>query len=163
VTTTTPTEFFTFSLQRTYDAPAARVFRALTNVEEKGKWFSGPPGRFTALERTIDLRVGGKERLRGAWSDGSTTDFQATYCDVVPDSRLVYTYDMYVNARRISVSLATVVLTAAGERTQLDFTEHVVYLGAYPTEEDRKRGSTGIEDRKLGSEMLFDMLGAYLR
>jgi len=107
MTTTTATEYFTFSIQRTYDAPSARVFRALTNVDEKAKWFSGPPGQFTPLERTIDLRVGGKERLKGAWSDGSTTDFQAIYCDIVPDSRLVYTYDMYVNARRISVSNPT--------------------------------------------------------
>ncbi|MGA7570042.1 MAG: SRPBCC domain-containing protein [Candidatus Aquilonibacter sp.] len=163
MTTTTPTEYFTFSIQRTYDAPSDRVFRALTNVDEKAKWFSGPPGQFTPLERTIDLRVGGKERLKGVWSDGSTTDFQATYCDIVPDSRLVYTYDMYVNARRISVSLATVVLTPVGTRTQFDVTEHVVYLDTYPTEEDRRRGSTGIEDRKLGSEMLFDLLGGYLQ
>jgi hypothetical protein len=50
-----------------------------------------------------------------------------------------------------------------GERTQLDFTEHAVYLEGYPTDEDRRRGSTGIEDRKAGSEMLFDLLGVYLR
>ena len=158
---TIPTEFFTFEIHRTFDAPVARVYAALTTLEEKAKWFTGPPG-FTTIERSIDVRSGGKERLHGGWPDGSTTDFQATYHDVVPQSRLVYTYDMYVNARRISISLATVTLTPLGDRTQLDFTEHVVYLEGYPTAEDRARGSTGIEDRETGSALLFDRLIAHL-
>jgi uncharacterized protein YndB with AHSA1/START domain len=33
----------TFHLQRTYDAPVARVWRALTDEVAKQKWFAGPP------------------------------------------------------------------------------------------------------------------------
>ena len=42
----------TFHLERTYDAPVARVWRALTDEAAKPKWFGGPPGRWELLERT---------------------------------------------------------------------------------------------------------------
>lgn len=159
--TTVSTEFFTFGIQRTYDASPARVYAALTNIDEKANWFVGPAG-YVTLERTMDVRVGGKERVKGGWPDGSTSDFQATYHDVVPDARLVYSYEMYLGERRISISLATITLSPLDSGTQLDLNEHVVYLDGYPTPEDRKRGSTGIEDRERGSAALFDMLARYL-
>jgi uncharacterized protein YndB with AHSA1/START domain len=35
------------------------------------------------------------------------TQFDATYFDVVPDTRLIYTYEMHQDGRKISASLAT--------------------------------------------------------
>ncbi|MGC2131472.1 MAG: SRPBCC family protein [Candidatus Aquilonibacter sp.] len=146
------TQHFTFSIERTYDAPPHRVFLALANPEEKAKWFSGPRGQWKPLVREFDFRVGGRERARGEWLDGTTSDFQATYCDIVDDRRVVYSYDMYVNDKRISVSLATIELQSLGERTQLNFTEHVVYLDGYPTPEDREQGSAQLLDN-LGTQL----------
>jgi uncharacterized protein YndB with AHSA1/START domain len=39
---------------------------------------------------------------------GGQSPPDARYCDIVPDQRIVYTYDMHMGEMRISVSLATV-------------------------------------------------------
>ena len=50
----------TFHLERSYDAPVARVWKALTDQGAKQKWFGGPPGSFELLERVMDVRPGGR-------------------------------------------------------------------------------------------------------
>lgn len=147
------TQHYTFTIERVYDAPRERVFGAFANADEKAQWFVGRPGHWTPQIREMDFRRGGRERAKGLWSDGDTSDFQATYHDIRENERIVYYYDMHVNDRRISASLATVELEPDGVNTRLKFTEHVVYLDGWSTP----------EDREAGSEMLLDNLGAYLQ
>ena len=64
----------------------------------------------------MDVRVGGRERLKGRWQSGMVTTFDAIYQDVVPNERLVYCYQMFLDDRKISVSLATLQLEPAGRR-----------------------------------------------
>jgi uncharacterized protein YndB with AHSA1/START domain len=92
----------TFHLERRYDAPVARVWLALTDATAKQKWFSGPADRWTPLERHMDVRVGGKERLKGRWEGGMVSTFDAVYHDIVPNERLVYSYEMYLDDKKIS-------------------------------------------------------------
>src|SRR5581483_6071048 len=73
-----------FTLERTYEAPVARVFEALSEVDAKGKWFSGTKGQWTLIERAMDFRVGGREVLKGRWESGAVTMFDAVYLDIVP-------------------------------------------------------------------------------
>ena len=94
----------TFSLQRVYDASPAQVFRALSDKAAKARWFEGGDG-YTSLEREMDVRPGGRERLKGRWASGMVSTFDAVYFDVVPDERLVYAYEMHLDDRKISVSL----------------------------------------------------------
>jgi uncharacterized protein YndB with AHSA1/START domain len=146
------TQHYTFTIERVYDAPRERVFHAFASSEGRAKWFVGP-GSWKPLIRELDFRRGGHERIKGQFEDGETGDFQATFHDIRKDERIVYYYDMYVNDRHISASLATIELDAAGPQTRLTFTEHCVYLDGWPTP----------EDRKAGSSKLFDQLGAYLQ
>ena len=88
----------TFSIERTFRASAAQVFQALSDPVAKAKWFTGGDG-YTELERSMDVRPGGRERLQGRWVNGLATTFDAVYFDVVPDRRLVYAYDMRLNER----------------------------------------------------------------
>ena len=104
----------TFHLERTYDAPAARVWKALTDEAAKQEWFGGTPGHWELLERHMDVRVGGSERLKGRWAGGVVSTFDATYYDVIPNERLVYSYEMHLDDRKISVSLATMQFEAEG-------------------------------------------------
>jgi uncharacterized protein YndB with AHSA1/START domain len=143
----------TFHLQRSYDAPVARVWRALTDEAAKQKWFSGTPGRWELLERTMDVRVGGRERVSGRWEGGMVSTFDATYYDVVPNERLVYTYEMHLDARKISVSLATMQLKAEGTKTTLMVTEQGAFLDGYDDAGSREHGTGD----------LLDALGASLR
>ena len=141
-----------FDLERRYDAPVARVWQALTDKTAKQKWFAGPPGRWELLERHMDVRVGGGERLKGRWESGVVSTFEATYHDVIPNERLVYSYVMHLDERKISVSLATLQLKSEGGKTTLMLTEQGAFLDGYDD-----AGS-----REQGSGHLLDALGASL-
>lgn len=143
----------TFHLERTYDAPVARVWKALTDEKAKQKWFSGPPDRWELLERHMDVRVGGSERLKGRWEGGVVSTFDATYHDVVPQERLIYSYVMHLNDKKISVSLATMQLKAEGDKTTLQVSEQGAFLDGYDDAGSREHG-TG---------HLLDALGASLK
>jgi len=117
----------TFTVERTFDAPPARVFEALANAEVKAKWFAGPPG-WQQKERAFDFRVGGREVLSGTHASGLTSVFDAHYFDIVPNERVVYVYEMTINGRKISTSLATFELSAVGGKTKVLLTEQGAYF-----------------------------------
>jgi uncharacterized protein YndB with AHSA1/START domain len=142
-----------FHLKRNYDAPVARVWKAFADEAAKQKWFAGPPDRWELLERRMDVRVGGSERLRGRWEGGMVSTFDAVYHDVIPNERLIYSYVMHLDEKKISVSLATIELTAEGEKTAVSVTEQGAFLDGYDDAGSRQQG-TG---------HLLDELGASLR
>lgn len=135
-----------FHLTRRYDAPVARVWRALTDPDAKAKWFGGPPESMEIIERSMDVRPGGSERLKGRWERGPVSTFEATYHDVVPDERLVYAYDMYLDDKKISVSLATLQLTADGGGTTLSVTEQGAFLDGWDDAGSREHGTAHLLD-----------------
>ncbi len=141
-----------FTLERTYDASPAQVFRALTDMAAKARWFSGGDG-YEIVEREMDVRPGGRECLKGRWSSGVTTHFEAIYFDVIPNARLVYAYEMHLDDRKISVSLATIELEPAGAGTRLVVNEQGAFLDGYDDAGSRERGT----------EFLLDRLGASLK
>ena len=143
----------TFHLERTYDSPVARVWKALTDEAAKQKWFGGTPGRWEVLERQMDVRAGGRERLKGRWEGGVVSTFDATYHDVIPNERLVYTYEMHLGDKKISVSLATLQLDGTSGKTTLKVTEQGAFLDGYDDAGSREHG-TG---------HLLDALGATLK
>jgi uncharacterized protein YndB with AHSA1/START domain len=142
-----------FHLERSYDAPVARVWRALTDEAAKQRWFGGPAGRWEELERHMDVRAGGRERLRGRWEGGVVSTFDAIYHDVIPHERLVYSYVMHLDDKKISVSLATLQLRNEGGKTALMVSEQGAFLDGYDDAGSREHG-TG---------HLLDVLGASLR
>ncbi len=101
------TRHTTFVLERVYDASPARVFNAWADPAAKGAWFAGPD-EWVTIERAFDFRVGGSERAYSGPPGGTVHKFDCRYYDIVPDERIVYCYDLHLDARRISVSLTTV-------------------------------------------------------
>jgi uncharacterized protein YndB with AHSA1/START domain len=69
----------------------------------------------------------------------------------VENERIVYTYDMHLDDKRISVSLATVELKPAGLGTRLIFTEQAVFLDGYDDAGSRERGTHGLLDKLKAS------------
>ncbi|MDP9200400.1 MAG: SRPBCC domain-containing protein [Gemmatimonadota bacterium] len=55
--------------------------------------------------------------------------------------RIISTYDMHMDDKRISVSLATVEFKPARAGTRLVFTEQGVFLDGYHNPPDRERGT----------------------
>ena len=132
----------TWSLERTYDARPARVFAAFADKEAKSQWFGGGE----ELQWDLDFRVGGREVNIGRTDSGTVFALEAVYQDVVPDERIVYSYDMKMNDERISVSLATVQLEAVDGGTRLTFTEQGAYLDGLDTPEQREHGTGELLD-----------------
>ena len=136
----------TFTLHRTYDATPAQVFRALTDIDAKDKWFVAAAD-WTPVERTMDARPGGRERAKGKWASGMVTTFDAVYLDVVQDRRVVYAYDLYIDGRKISVSLATLEIALAAAGATLTITEQGAFLDGYDDAGARKHGTGLLMDR----------------
>lgn len=140
-----------FTIERVYDAAAATVFHALTDQAAKSRWFARSDGG-EVLERQMDVRPGGRERLKGRWANGVVTLFDAVYFDVIANKRLVYAYDMYMNERKLSVSLATIELLPEGAKTRIIVTEQGAFLDGYEDAGSRERGTGGLLDQ-LGASL----------
>jgi uncharacterized protein YndB with AHSA1/START domain len=141
--------FGTFCIERTWPVSRSQVFKALSDPEAKSQWFGGGS---TLLVREMDVRPGGHERVSGRWESGVVSTFDARYYDVIADERIVYSYEMYLDDRRISVSLATFELKSAGTGTRLVMTEQGAFLDGYDD-----AGS-----REAGSNFLLDAMGKWL-
>jgi uncharacterized protein YndB with AHSA1/START domain len=129
------TEHTAFVVERIYDASPERVFAAWSDPQAKARWFDGPGAEFE-----LDFRVGGWERGRGALPDGRQYAFEALYRDIVPERRIVYTYDMFLDGTRISVSVATAEFAPEGDGTRLVFTEQGAFLDGHETPARREQG-----------------------
>ncbi len=141
-----------FHLERTYEATADDVYKALSDEAAKSRWFFGPAG-WRLIERVMDFRVGGRERVQGRIEGGVTTTFDAVYHDIVPRERIVYTYEMHLDDRKISVSLATLQIKPEGRRrTRLLVDEQGAFLDGYDDLGSRERGTAELLD-KLGASL----------
>lgn len=138
----------TFRIERNYPQAPARVFAAWASAEAKAAWFRGPrEAGWTPTLREMDFRTGGRERAHGRFASGSTSAFEARYFDIVRDARIVLCYDMYVDDRKISVSLATVEFQPQGSGTKLVYTEQGAFLDGYDDAGSRERGTRGLLDQ----------------
>lgn len=142
-----------FTLERRYKATPARVYKALSDERTKQKWFN-PPEAWGKDEHALDFRIGGVETSVGGPIGGPVHKFKAIYQDIVPNERIVYSYDMMLDDVRISVSVASFELTADGDHTVLKLTEMGAYLDGF--------GADGNDLRRDGTSGLLDQLGAHL-
>lgn len=136
----------TFHLERVYDASPARLWTALTDPAAKSRWFGAASDQVEIIERELDARPGGRERLRGNWGGQVVSTFDATYYDVIANERLVYCYEMHLDDRKISVSVATIQLKAQGHQTRLMVTEQGAFLDGYDDAGSRERGTSELLD-----------------
>ena len=129
-----------FAIERTYPAAPEQVFAAWTTLDAKKQWFGNEAGIEPVGEQTLDFRVGGREHF-SAKAEGKLYDFDATYCDIVENERIVWTYDMHMDGRRISVSLATVEIAGTPGGTNLVMTEQGAFLDGLDTNDQRRAGT----------------------
>jgi uncharacterized protein YndB with AHSA1/START domain len=142
----------TFVLERVYPVAPARVFNAFADPKAKAKWFAGPPD-WDQGKVALDFRVGGTEVNEGGPKGGPWSIFNALYQDIVPNERIVYTYEMTLDGKRISVSVASIELRPEGSGTRLVLTEQGAYLDGWDHPDQREAGTKG----------LLDALGAALK
>lgn len=142
----------TFVIEHRYPAAPSRVFAAWANKEAKDVWMDDPDFKSDGSESEMDFRVGGHDRFGGLTPEGTSYRYDATYYDIVPDQRIVFSYEMYSGDDRMSVSLATVQITPDGDGTHLTYTEQGAFLDGIDKPEAREEGTV----------WLLDNLGSYL-
>ena len=147
----------TFVIERTYPARPSRVFAAFASREAKDAW--GDTGNIAEAEPAtgpgeFDFRVGGHERF-GNVHQGVRFTYDAIYYDIVPDQRLVYSYEMYAAGVRFSVSVATIEFVKTADGTTLTWTEQGAYL-------DGIDGQDAPRLRQGGTSEMLDSLAKHL-
>ena len=138
----------TFTIERTYAAAPARVFRAFEDPRLKRQWFVDGEG-WQVEEYSSDFRVGGREFSRFRFNGGEEMTNDTVYHDIVPNHRIVIAYMMTIGGKCISSSLATMEFKPAGSGTTLVFTEHDAFLDGADHPKEREEGTRELLD-KLG-------------
>lgn len=129
----------TFVIERNYKHSPGRVFAAWAGQAAKAGWFP--------KAEEFDFRVGGREFNRGGPPGGPVYTFDACYQEIVADRRIVYSYTLDMEDRRISVSVTTVEFETADNGTRLIYTEQGVFLDGLDTPEQREHGTRILLDR----------------
>jgi uncharacterized protein YndB with AHSA1/START domain len=136
----------TFVIERLFTARPGKVFAAWSDPLIKGRWFVGPD-EWKRSPHQLDFRVGGRETMSGGPPGGPVHLFDARYQDIVPDVRLIYTYTMHLDTKRISASVATVEFRAEGTGTKMIFTEQGVFLDGFDDAAGREKGTRDLFDK----------------
>lgn len=139
-----------FTVERKWKAPPAKVFSAWADPALKRQWFGSPDP--DNPKQIFDFKVGGREYNEGAGPNGALFIYDVRYYDIVPDNRIVFAYEMHMDGARISVSVAAIEFRPDGAGTHLVLTEHGAFLDGLDT----------MEQRRAGTEFMIDQLGASL-
>ena len=102
-------------ITREFDAPRHLVYRAWTEPELVGRWWSGNRGEVTVAE--VDLQVGGTWRYVMVTDDGFEAAFRGEYREIIPNERIVAT-EVYEGMPEVE-ALNTVTFAEADGRTTL--------------------------------------------
>lgn len=146
----------TFTLERNYPVPVDRVWTAFADADVKNQWFGSDD--FTDVVRSEDFRVGGTAIHDGRQGEGAPlSQFRATYTDITPNERIVYTYDMWLDGVHASTSITTISLAPEGDGTHLTFTEQGVHLDGV-----HGPGPQAAAGREKGTSSLLDAIGDLL-
>ena len=147
---TRSTHHATFKLERTYEAPASRVFAAWADVDARQRW-AVPDG--DAIEfLASDFRVGGRDLSRCGPIGNLSYHIETTYQNIVDGERLVMTETVDHEGARLEVALLTVEFRAAGARTNLALTVQIAGLDSPEMVEGSREGWNAVLD-KLAVEL----------
>lgn len=114
-----------FTIEREFTAPPARVFSAYATKEQKEKWFGD--AAYPSETWDFDFREGGREYSSGEFH-GQISIFDALYHDIVENERIVFSYTMHFGEAKLSVSLQSLEFIPTTTGTRLVLTEHGAYL-----------------------------------
>jgi uncharacterized protein YndB with AHSA1/START domain len=141
-----PVQHTSFVIDREFRAPPERVFAAWADPEVKRRW-SDCHADLSDNEYSLDFRPGGVELHRVVYPNGTVQRVQKRYFDIVPSARIIFGYDIQLDARRLSVSLVSVQFEPNPVGTRMLMTEYIAYLDGHEDLEDRIRGTKEGLDR----------------
>ncbi|WP_055467619.1 SRPBCC family protein [Streptomyces ardesiacus] len=140
---TTADQGFSYTLTRTLDAPASRVWAAWTTPDQYARWAYAVPG---SVE--MDVRPGGTWKATMRTPDGTEFPLTGSYAEVAEPRRLTIGMDV---PGRPEPATMTLELTEQGPGTTV-----ITLHQTCGTAEER-------DGAEQGSGMLLDGLTAFLR
>jgi uncharacterized protein YndB with AHSA1/START domain len=147
ITTTLPSDT-EITMTRTFDAPRHLVWAAVTQPQHIKRWW----GRGNELDVTLDFRPGGSYRFVEHAEDGNEYAFRGEIREIVPEERVVQTFEFEGMPGHIAVE--TMTLEDKDGKTVLTSTS------SFSNKEDRDGMlSSGME---AGANQSYDALDALL-
>lgn len=141
-----------FTLTRDYPAPVEKVWGAFADEQQKRSWW-GAGDQAKARAWAFDFRVGGHDIDEGQFHNGPLSRYEATYTDIVEHSRIVTTYDMWLDGEHMSTSLASLEFEPIAGGTRFTHVEHGIFFDRFWADGDA---------REAGTRGLLDALERYL-
>jgi uncharacterized protein YndB with AHSA1/START domain len=147
----------TFVIERSFPATPERVFVAFADPAKKRRWFAEEDEGQAVEAFEMDFRVGGSERARFRFKEGTpfpgaALENDGTYQDIVPNRRIVLASTMSLGDKRISASLLTAEFLRTEKGTDLIFTNQAAFF----------EGADGPKLREAGWRKLLGQLAEEL-
>lgn len=139
-----------FTLPFATSAQPHEVFAAFSELPLRRRWFRLPGDQRNA-HHELDFRVGGGEVARNTSTVSGTVErlaYRSHFLDIVPEKRIVFSYQALVDDRCRWVSLVTIQIAPSGDGTQLSRTEQYAFLiltGDGSDDEAHLRGGTRLQ------------------
>ena len=131
------------TLKRRLKASPAQVFAAWTDPQKIVHWFGPARTLAGSVKAQMDVRPGGRYTMRFTTDDGESHQVGGIYREVVPNSRLVFSWAWQSTPER--ESLVTVTIAADGDGSLL--TLHHEQFFDQAAADGHQRGWTGTLDK----------------
>ncbi|HWU50028.1 MAG TPA: SRPBCC domain-containing protein [Asticcacaulis sp.] len=142
----------TFVCERDFEHSVALLYFAFTDHEARKVWYGGKERGFNVAHHTLDFREGGGESWRGQPHGDAWMTNDATFIDIVPDQRIIYSYVMTMDGALFTVSQQAVEFSVRGAGSHIRLTEQIMFI-------DRTDHLAG---RIEGTQAMLDHLNAWL-
>lgn len=129
------------TLRRRIRATPEAIYAAWTDPQKIIRWW-GPAGA-EPLHAQTDARIGGRFRVTFRTPDGEEHDVSGIYREVVPNEKLVFTWEWRTMPER--QSLVTIALKNMGDETQLTLIHE--HFFDEPARDRHEYGWTGALDK----------------
>ena len=127
------------TLKRRIKASPAQVFSAWTDPKKIVGWFGPAETAQGSVKAEMDVRVGGSYRISFKTADGEYHEVGGVYREVVPNSRLQFSWAWHTTPER--ESLVTITVATDADRTML--TLHHEQFVDEKARDGHNRGWTG--------------------
>jgi len=120
----TATAHDTIVFDRSFSCPLTVLYEAFADPAARARWGIPGPGAVIIYDRE-DFRVGGIDHSRCGSKDDPRYHVEATYLDIVPESRIVYSETVVEGGRRLSAALQTIEMSSKNGRSHLKVTVQI--------------------------------------